>query len=67
MGISDRDYMRKSPEDDKRVESYETDLQTQEYGDFSSKRRRKVRVIAIVIIAALIALTIAGFVASQIK
>ena len=56
MGISDRDYMRSSSEDERRVESYEDDVRTQEYGDVSSPRKRTTQKVALWITAALILL-----------
>lgn len=55
MGISDRDYMRGSPEDRKRIASYENSARTREYGNQASGRRRTIKaglcVIAVVVVA----------------
>lgn len=56
MGISDRDYMRNSSEDQRRIESYDDDVRAQEYGNLASHRKHRIRKIALWIIAALVLL-----------
>ena len=67
MGISDRDYMRKNEEGDKKVDAYEEERRTQEYGDLSSHRKRRLQKILLWIIAELVLLGLAGLVASHWK
>ena len=56
MGTRDRDYMRSSSEDQRRIESYEDDVRTQEYGDLASRRKQTVQKIALWITAVLVLL-----------
>ncbi len=56
MGISDRDYMRNSSEDQRRVESYEDGVRTREYGDLVSHRKHTIQKIALWIGAVLVLL-----------
>jgi hypothetical protein len=53
MGVSDRDYMRKSSGDEKRVENYEDAVRKREYGDWGSRRRNTIKKIALWVIAVL--------------
>ena len=53
MGVSDRDYMRKSSGDEKRVENYEDAVRKREYGHGRSRRRDIVKKIALWVIAVL--------------
>ena len=41
--MGDRDYMKSSSEDDKRVEAYEKGAREREYGDLASPRMRRIR------------------------
>jgi hypothetical protein len=60
MGISDRDYMQKSSGDERRIESYEDEARTQEYGDLASHRRRTMRKVAVLIVGVLALLALLG-------
>jgi hypothetical protein len=53
MGVSDRDYMRKSSGDEKRVENYEDAVRKREYGGWGSRRRNTIKKIALWVIAVL--------------
>lgn len=59
MGLRDRDYMRESSEDDRRVESYEEAAHAQEYGD-PGLRRRRVSTLALLVVAVLVLLILLG-------
>ena len=65
MSLSNRDYMRKATDDERKVDAYEEAVRTQEYGDFSAQRTGKIKKAALLIIALFIVLIIASFVVSR--
>lgn len=62
MGIGDRDYMKASPDDERRIADYESGAHAREYGDISTRRRRALPRLAgwLILAALLMALVIAG-------
>ena len=49
MSLGDRDYMKASPDDEKRVADYEDGAREREYGDRSSRRRVSVIRLAVIL------------------
>ncbi len=61
MGIGDRDYMKASSDDERRIADYETGVREREYGDFPARRKRALPRLAggLILAALLVALVIA--------
>ncbi|OVE76013.1 hypothetical protein BVX97_02580 [bacterium E08(2017)] len=61
MGVADRDYMKKSDDDRKKVLDFEKAMREREYGDMASRRQSLFSKTALAIIAGLIVLVFLYF------
>jgi hypothetical protein len=65
MGIGDRDYMRKTSEDEKRIQSFEDDRFEQEYGEAPEGKGERKCTGAFWIVALLALLAVAVWLLSR--
>ena len=62
--MGDRDYMRASPDDEKRVANYEAGVREREYGGFAARRRRSVLRLAVILAGGVLLLALVAWLVS---